>query len=315
MTVSSVDAYSTSLYVAGKNLLINGNFDYWFRGTSFSGQQYCADHWFTFANDTVTRQSFSATPEIPNAQYFLRKVPVQTSGYHAVMQMIENGGNDLSGKTVTLSFWARRNTASDYLMEVFSNLSNDSQTVTTNIALTATWTKYIITWNIPITTGLAPHRYIRWNPAADARGFDLAQVQFEVGNIATPFTRAGVDLGTELRMCQRYYYHAKSWSLYGIIGTGKGYNTGILNMQIPLPTNMFAAPVLIATSAMSSFQLETGVTAVNTPTSIGINTSINNQQVAAFDVVKSASFTAGAYYFLMGNNNADAFLGFQAELA
>jgi hypothetical protein len=315
VTVSSVDAYSNSLHVAGKNLLVNGNFDYWLRGTSFSGQQYCADHWYTFANDTVTRQAFSSTPEIANAQYYLRKVPVQTSAYHPVMQMIENGGNDLSGKTVTLSFWARRNTGSDYTMEVFTGLSNDSQFVYGSAALTATWTKYIITWNLPITTGLAPHRYIRWNPQADARGFDLAQVQLEVGNIATPFTRAGVDLGTELKMCQRYYYHAKSSALYGIIATGKGYNTGILNMQLPLPTNMFAAPSLIATSAMSSFQLETGVTAVNTPTSIGINGSINNQQIAAFDVVKSASFTAGEYYFLMGNNNADAFLGFQAELA
>jgi hypothetical protein len=315
MGVLNVNGYSNPLYFAGKNLIVNGNFDYWFRGTSFSGQQYCADHWYTFANDTVTRQAFSSTPEILGAQYYLRKVPVQTGAYHTVMQIIENGGNDLSGKTVTLSFWARRNTASDYTMEVFSGLANDSQFVNTNISLTGTWTKYIITWNIPVTTGLNPHRYIRWNAAADGRGFDLAQVQLEVGSFATPFTRAGVDLGSELKMCQRYYYHAKSWASYGVIATGKAFSTGIINFQIPLPVNMYAAPSLFMASAMSSFQLETGATAVNTPTSIGINSGINNQQVAAVDATKAGSFTAGAYYFLMGNNNADAYLGFQAELA
>jgi hypothetical protein len=315
MTVSSVTSQLSPSYYAGKNLIVNGNFDYWSRGTSFSGQQYSADRWVTFANDTVTRQAFSAVPEIPGAQYFFRKVPVQVGGYHAVQNQIENGGNDLSGKTVTLSFWARRNTASDYSMEVFSNLGNDQQTVSTFITLTATWTKYIITWNIPITNGSTPHRYVRWNPGADGRGFDLAQVQLELGSFATPFTRTGVDLGTELRMCQRHYYRAKSQVPYGMIGFGKAYSANILNIQIPLPNNMYATPTLADISAMSSFQWESGSTAGNTPTSIALNPFTSNQQILIVDVTKAGAFTTGAYYTLIGNNNADAYLGFQAELS
>ena len=39
-----------------------------------------------------------------------------------------------------------------------------------------------------------------------------------------------------------------------------------------------------------------------------------NTSVGAVNVIKSASFVTGSYYFFMGNNNTAAYLGWSAEL-
>jgi hypothetical protein len=303
--------------ITGDNLIINGNFDFWQRGVSFSGQEYTADRWISFANDSVTRQSFSAVSEIPGAQFYLRKTSVQAGGYHAVQNTIENGGDDLSGKTVTLSFWARRTSASDYSMEVFTLLNNDQQLASTSITLTANWTKYIITWNIPVTNASNPHRYVRWNPGADGRNFDLAQVKLEIGSVATPFTRAGGDLQGELAKCQRYYYtlpynynaaRLNPFTDFLIMNTADQttWARGVVNF----PVTMRTTPTLENPTAANYFLLSsTGVLSV---TSISID-NMTNASMAVVNAYRTGMSTGTTYFLRFANNTTD-YLRFSAEL-
>jgi hypothetical protein len=249
----------TSPYYAGKNFLINGNFDYWQRGfTSSSG--FGPDRWFSFGVGSMTRTAFSAIPEVPNATYFMRYVNTST-GYQMVQQTIENGGLDLSGKTISVSFWARSNTNNTFSMACFSLLGNDQQptspTDTYGFTVTPTWTKYSYTTNVPITNGTNTHRYFRigQSTAGIGYGFDLAQVQIEIGGVATTFTRAGGNLGNELILCQRYY--EKSWNIdvapgtntiNGLItqsGTAASRTTGEIRTDVLFQVQKRIAPTVI----------------------------------------------------------------------
>ena len=100
-------------FAAGKNILLNANFDIWQRGTSFAAPAnlaYTADRWFSIwgtANRTISRQAgFSGS------QYCMRVARnsgTTDAAYSGVIQIIEtNNLIDLQGQTVTLSFSARR---------------------------------------------------------------------------------------------------------------------------------------------------------------------------------------------------------------
>ena len=212
--------------VTGKNLIINGGFDIWQRGVSFSTALYTADRWFQYGNDTITRQSFTAaSPEIPNGLYYLRYQATQNGAYHYIQQNIENGHNDLSGRTITISFWARSNTGSNNSFSVLTALNNDSQLYSANFTLTPTWTRYYATFTIPQLNYAATYRYLRMGGIGDNGGIDLAQVQLEIGSVVTPFSRAGGDIQGEFAKCQRYYYQLDSYTADTNYSTGVVYNS------------------------------------------------------------------------------------------
>lgn len=223
-----------------RNIIINGNFDVWQRGTSFSSNGFTADRWWYLANDSITRQSFSSVPEVPNAQYYYRMVPLQAGAYHGLNQIIENGAVALSGKTVTLSFWARSNSNNAWTLGVLTALYGDSQQVWNYASLTTSWQKFTFTSNIPMTDGSSIHRYLRFTTPDSSinYGYDLAQVQMEVGSTATAFSLAGGTVQGELAACQRYYYRYTG----GSFGAGVYYNSTTAYVHNPLPVTMRVTP-------------------------------------------------------------------------
>ena len=97
-----------------RNRIINGNFDFWQRGASFTGSEYGADRWFSArvgTTHTATRQAFTlgqtAVPGEPT--YFCRTVVSSVAGAGNVailVQRIEDV-RTFAGQQVTLSFWAK----------------------------------------------------------------------------------------------------------------------------------------------------------------------------------------------------------------
>jgi len=267
---------STNFYMSGKNFAVNGGFDYWQRGITFSNAGYTADKWLSFGNDNVTRQSFTvASPEIPNGIYYLRFQPAQSGAYHAVENRIENGHNDLSGKTITVSFWARSNTSNNFNMNVLSNLNNDTQGFVLTAALTPTWTKYSVTATLPALNYAAAYRYIRFNTPDNSLtyGFDLAQVQYEIGTAATPFSRTGGTLAGEIRECERFYYQTPTY----VTASYSAYNTGnMITTPFFFPTRMRIAPIITVSDSAgtankitiypSGGNVATGITPAGTTT-------------------------------------------------
>lgn len=232
--------------VAGyRNAVINGNFDFWQRGTSLSsssGTKYLSDRWL---NECVgsslvsSRQAFTlGQTSVPyEPKYFHRTVVTSVTGannYCIMGQRIEGLGFH-ANKNVTLSFYAKANTTRNLSVsfaQKFGTGGSPSADVTgigtTKFNLTTSWQKFTVSTTIPSisgkTLGTNNDNYLALNMWFDAGSslnsvtntlghqsgtFDIAQVQLEYGDIATPFEIRS--FGEELTLCQRYY--EKSYAL------------------------------------------------------------------------------------------------------
>ena len=334
------DAIDTSVWnvgygQAGKNKVINGDFGIWQRGTTFTNPSgYTVDRfnvgYGTAAptSNSVTQQTF--TPgTAPVAGYegtFFYRSTITTVGTTTRVSTntpIENV-RTFAGQTVTLSFYAKADSARTLTGFIQQNFgSGGSAVVSTAIAsqsITTAWARYSTTISLPSisgkTIGTSNFLLIRLDQAVAAGSeLDLWGVQLEYGSKATPFqTASGGSPQSELAMCQRYYERIVSGNIFGLIGTGKSYTTGQLQINLPFKVTKRVVPTAIDTSAMATFQYETGATAGNTPTTIAISTSVTSTQNGGVDVSKATSFTIGSYYYLTGNNDTTTFIGWSAEL-
>jgi hypothetical protein len=107
-----------------RNRLINGNFNFWQRGTArtvlSSGTPYLADRWcgaVGYQNGSHQRSAISSPPTGLSSQYAMR-VSSNTTAESAGGTRLDCGQKieyincyDLSGKTITVSFWMRASAA------------------------------------------------------------------------------------------------------------------------------------------------------------------------------------------------------------
>jgi hypothetical protein len=229
-------ANMTTTPISGfRNAIINGGFDIWQRGTSFSptNGSYNADRWLTWLDGSgstrsITQQSFSpGSGVIPGQEpkYFLRyNQSVAGSGatYNYLLQKIEDV-RTFAGQTVSISFWAKTsaNTTIPGVLigQAYGSGGSPSSfqytTVATSVALTTSWTKFTYTVLVPSLSG----KTLGTNPDSSLHlffslpinatfTFDVWGVQVEPGTRATPFEKRHI--GTELALCQRYYQMLKS---------------------------------------------------------------------------------------------------------
>jgi hypothetical protein len=304
--------------VTGRNYLINGGFDIWQRGTSHTSAIYTADRWFQFGNDSITRQSFNTTsPEIPNGLYYMRYQATQAGAYHYIEQRIENGHIDLSGKTITISFWGRSNTGSNNSFSILTALNNDSQLYSANFTLTTTWQKYYATFTIAELNYAASYRYLRMGGIGDSGGVDLAQIKYEIGSAPTEFSRAGITIQGELSLCQRYYYtlpynynSARSNPYTDFLIMNTADQTTWARGVVQFPVTMRATPSLESPTAANYFLL--GSAGVLSVTSISID-NMTNASMAVVNAYRTGMSTGTTYFLRFANNTTD-YLRFSAEL-
>ena len=209
-----------------RNRIINGNFDIWQRGTSFSpaNGEYTADRWAITYNGSgstrsITREEFLAGSTVPpGAAYFLKyNQSVAGSGatFNTLNHRIENV-RTFGGQTVTLSFYARGFFASLVLPNITLRQNfgaGGSTTVDTNFAVNTfigggTYNIYSFVVTVPSITskviGTSSFLELIINlPINTTFIFEIAGVQLEPGPVATPFERRPI--GIELALCQRYY--------------------------------------------------------------------------------------------------------------
>jgi hypothetical protein len=231
------NAIDTSLWnsgygQAGKNALINGAFDIWQRGTSFTNPgtslAYNADRWFSYFNGTGTiTQETTIKPD--TSTYSLKNTATGTSADNAIYQLVEQFVMErFRGKTVTLSVkFAGTATVAPSLRLAYSTTANDTG-LNTNINITATnviaptintstFVTYSATFAVP-TTAKTLRIGILSNAVVNTNVLYIAETQLEYGSLATPFqTASGGSIQSELAMCQRYY--EKSYDITVAPGT------------------------------------------------------------------------------------------------
>ena len=135
--------------------------------------------------------------------------------------------------------------------------------------------------------------------------FYITGVQLEKGSTATSFDYR--PYGTELALCQRYYWQINSETSYAGLGSGVMVSGSQARIFMPYPVPMRAAPTVSGTS-LSSLRISQG--ADITPTNL---TPYANSRTCMFDMATSGGNTnAGAV--LIFNNLSTGSIQATAEL-
>ena len=218
-------AEQRALIGAGRrNLVMNGGFDVWQRGTTVTKtsntyQNFTADRWSAYFGGTYTQEQTT----LPNGDYvdYFKGVLGTTGGNRInINNFIENGNRIISGKYVTISFWLKTSVIDNQVNVKLqttngSNFSSYILLANRYIETSTSWKKYEITLKCNddiANVGARPHVLLEIDGVdgswANGTTFELAQVQLELGKVATPFEHRSY--GEELALCQRYYYKINS---------------------------------------------------------------------------------------------------------
>jgi hypothetical protein len=314
--------YSVLQY--GQNAIINGAFDIWQRGTSFStpaNGSYTADRSIFINNGSgavyvISRENNPIGSDIGGSHPdFFYRYSQTTAGTGATLtipyaQRVENA-RAFAGQTVTVSAYiktdAPRIANFEFSIGVGSGGSGTPAAVISPTFTTSTsWQRYTFTTTISnlsgvtLGTGNAMSVVIR-GEINTTQIFDIWGVQLELGSEATPFRRNAPSIQAELAACQRYYQ--KSYNLASSAGT----ITSVGRFQwFASGTNSFHQfPIILKTSMRSSPTVR--LYSPNTGTIDSIRNITSSADVAA------AATSIGENSFIGEVNNVSingAFLAF-----
>ena len=192
--------------LAGKNLILNGGFDSWSLGTSFTTDlSYTADRWYSriIGAQSITQE----TSDLPstNTRYGLKwNTTASTSGFCQIHYPLNSATIiNLRGKVLTFSFYAK--VSGGYAGNIgpeitYSNSIVDAGYINGSTAVTVssggfaaptTWTRLSYTFTVPadavsLYVGIVPDTA----QSISGQTVRLANVQLEIGSTATNFTKA-----------------------------------------------------------------------------------------------------------------------------
>lgn len=292
---------------AVRNEVINGSFDVWQRGTSFTGLTDFGPDRFVFNGGNVSRQEHDGTQGVipGNPRYFMR-IEHPSAVANRLFSYVFDDIYAYVGRTVTVNFNCKSLTADPTLLKVQLNINygtggSGSAVLGFNFpTISAGFSNSSFTATVPnldgVTIGTDPLIKISVvNNANEAWDLDVGSVGLYLGD-RTAELDAGLDpqinteFGAELLRCQRYYYEItptfSNGVRYGENGTALGLIHGGMH-----PVPMRTAP----TMTWDSFLTQGGAT---TPDFNATN--INNY------VVTTSLNATGGYRIYGGTIKADA---------
>ena len=198
----------------------------------------------------------------------LQRIAGQTSTSPLYWRQIVETANciDLSGQTVTLSFYATAGanySGGSSAVGIFTGTGADQGTASLN---TAVWTGLVLPLNSTFTPTTSRTRFtftatlasvvqelaigITYTGSGTAGAndyIDITGVQLESGTVATPFERQ--IYGTQLAMCQRYYYVGLN-AVYGYPSPSTGGFA--LDQRYDFKTTMRTTPTVVTNYSVQS---------------------------------------------------------------
>jgi hypothetical protein len=304
------------------NYVINGAFDIWQRGTSFSGlttQQYTADRWEyepSGATTTITREAFTPAELTAigygESSHYLKYDVTTANDFNQLAHKIEDV-RTLAGQTFTASFYAKGVSPSGgavLSLRIEQNFGSGGSAnvvaLSASPTLTSEWQRFTFTGVMPSISGktigannhvlfrlrqLGTQSFTPWE-------ISIWGVQLEAGSVATPFRRNANSIQGELAACQRYFY-ALAPANNHVESVAYAVSTTEIRTSVFIPTTMRVSPTLATDLRF------VGAGAVLTPSSYGSTAASGNRiyfnaivtGAVASEVYVGRAFTAGNLTF------------------
>ena len=320
---------------AGKNFVINGAFDNWQRGTTFTNPAdgaFTADrmsliHDGTGATRTISRQALApASISGFDSQYFYRYA-VSAAGtgntYQRFGTKIENVQN-LTG-TVTVSFWAKADASRTVSFQLDQYYGSGGSAASVGLSLsgiasvTTSWQRFSATGTLASISGKTVgdgsyvYAYFAF-PANTALTIDIAGFQIENGSVATQFSRSAGTIQGELAACQRYYYRIAPNGTFRVFTSGQAVNANDGFLPIPFPVQMRIRPTALEQSGTAGhYSLLSSAGTRGACSSVPTYDGSTTQWVGIITAFATGHLVAGNCT-TFGAENASAYLGWSAEL-
>ena len=326
---------SSALLPAGlgfRNVLINGDFKVWQRGTSITvttGSPYTADRWCVTPGGTANFSASRQTASLDGFQYCLRfqrtASNTNTSALYLSQPVETVNSVPLANKQVSFSFYARAGanfsaassalnvrivtgtgTDGNYLA---ATLTGQAFQLDTTATLTTSWQRF--TYSVLIPSGVNQVQpvffYTPVGTAGAADYVDITGVQLEQNLQPTPFEQRPI--GVELALCQRYFWRHTSRTNDGSVGSGVMYSTtvalGIILFPVPARSS---APTVTGSSNSCLEVVVAGAVLGASNVSFGDTTSYST---ATAVTVSGGTAGQGAYIRF---SNANDFIQMSDEL-
>jgi hypothetical protein len=324
---------------SASNPVLNSTFQVAQRGTSFTGvtsNQYTLDRWILWATAGSmsiynSQQTTSDTTNLPNIQFCSRvgRTAANTAtGTVAFLQSFETiNSRPFSGKTVTMSFYARKganfSATSNVLTSSLSTGTGTDQNYSSGYTgqvdnaqsntLTATWQRFTQTVSVGATaTELTTLFYFAPTGTAGAADyFEITGVQIDIGNVALPYRTNQPTYQAELAACQRYYQRFVAGASNG--NFGQGWSTSATTPLLFIDSKVTLRVIPTAIDVGGGIQIQSTSNAQYSVTSIALDTSRSNQNRFAFSGTTVAA-VGGLGCQVQGSSDANAFIGFTGEL-
>jgi hypothetical protein len=302
---------------------------------------------------SVQQNAGSVTPPAGFTKYLgatsLSAYSVSATDYFSLTQRIEGfnfadmAWGTASAATVTLSFWVRSSLTGTFGGALYNSAGNRSYPFSYTVSAANTWEQKSVTiagdttgtWltdngiGVYVSLGMgvgstysgtagawAGSFYTSATGATSVVGtngatFYITGVQLEKGSAATPFEQRLY--GTELSLCQRYYYRITSPVIVSDFGVGWNINTVTSSVVTPFPVPMRISPTALEQSGTASdyqiLYLGTATTCSAVPTF-----GIANLNLARSIFTVASGLTAGQGSGGRAGSNTTAYLGWSAEL-
>jgi hypothetical protein len=329
--VSALEQNAESGAAPGVNFIINGGFDVWQRGTSFTAiSAYSADRWQNYRNGSgtasISREAFtpgSAPVAGYEGSYFMRfnQTVAGTGATGSIIQQHVEDVRSCAGQTVTASFWAKADsprTLKTSFNQIFGTAGAAAiyDVGVTDHSVTTAWQRFSVSVYMPSISGktVGPNSYMSmvFNMVLNStQTFDIWGVQLEQGSVATAFRRNAPSIQAELAACQRYYYRMNAYSTNARFGHVSMISSTVAFAVIPLPVTMRAISSSVEwTGTASNYNIYTTSRFVVNSVSGGGGGTLNSALVV-FGVSGAGSGQSG---MVDSGTTSSSYLGFSAEL-
>jgi len=322
-------------YAAGKNGILNSDFNIWQRGTTGTSTTdgYQTDRWYNYKsgiNITVSQQA-TALQNLPNCARFQRVSGQTGTASTAFAQMFENAQSvTYANQTITISFWARKGadysaassligwrlitgTGSSSVNVFTSGYTSQATTGTGSVTLTTSWQRFSVNVTIPSTTTQMSFYFLTnfVGTAGTNDYFEITGVQLETGSVATSFQTATGTIQGELAACQRYYQRA-NYVDGAQITLNQAYTTTISGGgSVAFPVQMRIVPTT-AVSGATHFKAINAAGASFLTSSAA--TLVQNLNSVSFNQLTTAVGLVAGNATVISSNNASCYIEMSAEL-